>query len=565
MPDIFNTYQNEAVDAPELSREELVLATDVLLSIVKTSKGFRMYLPNNPLLARFIVELREKLGKYLSEYGDLRLEIDQFELRCKGKAVYENTDPKESMAFRMYSDGIRFLIISEGVEEHELCTFLDIIGKDSQGDLDDDIVTLLWEKDLPHLSYILTEDFIDYDPETAGSAAPHAQQEQIRKIYQTIPAETPPALPMLVPQQIITLCDEEAEWLRNTRDGEGTKKPLHEVVQILMAILAGETDQEMFHDFIQIMAKLSEDLVNADEMRYSLNLMVFMSNLSKNTAIPPSHRQMALSALSGIVSTKTIRILASGVDTTDLMTPEELLGFLRVMGKPFLGKFCDLLGYLEKMKMRKAVIQALIELGSDTPEVFYPYLNDQRWFVVRNMLFILGRIPGAQVFDQIATQISHREPAVRKEVFACMERSSDARAKSYILKFLRDESAAIRIRALQTLAKNGSTFALKPIMAIVASEQFAERDAPEKKATYEALGTLGGEQLLPHFREMLTKKYWFNKSKEKDSIICAVAGLSRIRSEEAVKLLEEARFSKKDEFGDIIEDALETLTAQTRK
>jgi HEAT repeat protein len=565
MTDMYNTYQNEAVETTELSKEELALATDVLLSVVKTSKGFRMYLPNNPLLTRFVGELKERLGRYLAEYGDLRLEIDQFELRCKGKAVYENSDPKESMAFRMFSDGIRYLIISEGIEEHELCTFLDIVGKDCLGDLDDDIVTLLWEKDLPHLSYILTDDFIDFDSETTGSAAPRAQQEQIKKIYQSIPAESAPVPPLLIPQQIITLSDEEAEWLSKTRDGEGAKKPLHEVVQILMAILAGETDQEMYRDFIDIMTKLTEDLVNADEIRYSLNLMVFMSNLSRNVATSPSHRQMALTALTGIISTKTIEILAHIVDTTDQMTPEELLEFLRLLGKPFLGKICDLLGFVEKMKMRKVVIQALIELGADTPEIFYPYLNDQRWFVVRNMLFILGKIPGARVFDQIAAQISHREPAVRKEVFACMERSSDARAKSYLLRFLRDESAAIRVRALQTLANNGSTFALKPIMAITSSDQFAERDTAEKKVTYESLGTLGGEQLLPHFREMLTKKYWFNKAKEKESVICAVAGLSRIMSEEAVKLLEEARAARKDELGELIEAALVQQAALSRK
>jgi hypothetical protein len=565
MSDMNTIYQNEPVDAPEVCKEELALAADVILSVVKTSKGYRMYLPNNPLLTRFIEELKEKLGRYLFEYGDLRLEIDQFELRCKGKSVYENSEPKESIAFRMFSDGIRFLIISEGVEEHELCTFIDIVGKDRQGDLDDDIVTLLWEKDLPHLSYILTDDFTDYDPASMESAAPHVQQEHIKKIYQSIPAETPPPPPLLIPQQILTLSDEEAEWLRKARDGEDTKKPLDEVVQILIAILTGETDQEMYSDFIDIMAKLTEDLANAEEIRYSLNLMIFMGNLSKSATIPPLHRQTALTALTGVISIKTIRILARTVDTTEQITPEEFLEFLRLLGKPFLGKICDLLGYVEKMKMRKIVIQALIEIGRDTPEIFFPYLNDQRWFVVRNMLFILGRIPGTRVFDQIVGLISHREPAVRKEVFTCLERSSDARAKSYLLKFLRDESSTIRVRALQTLAKNGSTFALKPIIAITTSEQFTERDIAEKKVTYESMGTLGGEQMLPLFREMLMKKYWFNKAKEKESVIFAVAGLSRIRSEDAIILLEEARAARKDELGEIIEGALVQLIVQTRK
>ena len=166
---------NEIVETPEVSKEELTMAADVILSMVKTSKGLKMYLPNNPLVARFIEELTGKMGRHLALYGDFKLDIDQFELRYRGKAIYENRVPKESIAFKMYFDGIRYLIFSEGIEEHELCDFLDIIGKDRPGDIDDDIVTLLWEKNLPHLTYILAEDFLEFDTVGGTPAAPAAR------------------------------------------------------------------------------------------------------------------------------------------------------------------------------------------------------------------------------------------------------------------------------------------------------------------------------------------------------------------------------------------------------
>jgi len=61
------------------------------------------------------------------------------------------------------------------------------------------------------------------------------------------------------------------------------------------------------------------------------------------------------------------------------------------------------------------------------------------------------------------------------------------------------------------------------------------------------------------------KKYWFNKAKEKESVICAVAGLTRVRSSAAVKLLEEASAVKGDEMREIIIQAIETMTAETAK
>ena len=57
---------------------------------------------------------------------------------------------------------------------------------------------------------------------------------------------------------------------------------------------------------------------------------------------------------------------------------------------------------------------------------------------------------------------------------------------------------------------------------------------------YETIGELGSEQLIPLFREMLLKKRWFSKPVDKETVLCAAAGLSRMRNAAALQLLEEA-------------------------
>ncbi|HEY6873654.1 MAG TPA: HEAT repeat domain-containing protein [Geobacteraceae bacterium] len=554
------------VEATEISKEEIALAAEVMQAIVKTSKGFRMYLPNNPLLARFVEELKTRIGKHLSLYGEYMLDIDQFELRYKGKIVYENRDPKESMAFKMYSDGIRFIIFSEGLEESELCEFLDIVGKDRPSDVDDDIVTLLWEKDLPHLTYILAEDFLEFDSAGGGSPLLESQQDKISGIYKSISSvNVPPSSPMLIPQKILTLTDEEADWLKKARDAEEKRKPLDEVIQIITSILIGEKDPVLFGEFLEIMAKMTENLANAGELKYLFSLVRFLGNLAKNENISPSNREMIATAMGMIFSERALKVLATAIDATDAIDPEELLEFLHFFGKPAIERICELLAMVEKMKMRRVIIQVLIEIGHETPEVFFPFLSDQRWYVARNMIFILTRIGSSAALDRIVGLISHREPRIRREVLNYLERIPEAKAKTYILKFLRDESSAIRVRALQVLGGSKCTFALKPIAALAASDQFSEKELMEKKAVFEAMGELGADQMLPMFREMLMKKYWFNKSREKESVICAVAGLTRVRSSAAVKLLEEANAVKGDEVREIIAQAIDTMTAETAK
>lgn len=556
---------DEAPEAPEIDKEELGSATDIMIAMVKMSKGMKMYLPNNPLVSRFIEDLGKKMAKQLANYGDFRLEIDQFELRYKGKVIYENREPNESIAFKMYIDGIRYLILSEGIEEFELRDFLDIVGKDRPGDVDDDIVTLLWEKNFPNLTYILAEDFLEFDGAGGGTGGHASQQEKISGIYKSISGVSTLTPLSIVPQNILVLTEEEAELLKKAREADEKRKPLDEVIQIVTSILIGENDREILGEFVEIMAKLAENLIKSEEIRYALNLVRFLQNLVKNEQVAAEKRKMIADSFSTIYSRGAVESLARIIDKTEQITPEELSELLHIFGPPSINRTCELLGLVEKMRMRKAILQALVEIGHDTPEVFAEFMSDPRWYVVRNMAFILARIANPGSLDVIVKVISHRELRIRKEVLNYLERTPDQKAKTYLLKLLRDESSALRIRTLQVLAHSKCMFALNPIIAMATSELLPEKENDEKKAIFEAMGELGGDRVLPMLRELIMKKYWFNKAKEKESVFCAVAGLVKIKSEGSLKVLEEALAVKSDEIRDMVSQACSAMAAESAK
>ncbi|MBI1920570.1 MAG: HEAT repeat domain-containing protein [Geobacter sp.] len=549
----------EDVEKPEVGKEELASAVEVMQAMLKTSKGFRMYLSNNPLLVRFIEELTAKTGAHLGRYGEYRLDVEQFDLSYRGNSIYNNRDPKESLAFKMYSDGIRSIIFCEGVEERELCDFLEIVGKDRPTDMDDDIVTLLWMKDLPNISYILAEDSLALDAAEAGTAAPASQKEGIASVYQTPP---PDSAPLLVPQQILTLTDADAAWLKNAREADEKRSPLNEVINILSAILSAEKDPDEFGDFVDIVGNLTANLIHSGDLRHALNLARFMRELRKNDALPAANRERAARAMEGRFTEGVVKALKDSVDSTDAITPEELKELLLYFGAAAIVPMCELLGLVEKMKMRKALLDVLSEIGMETPEAFFPFMSDKRWYLVRNMVYVLARIRNPKALEPVARLVTHREPRVRREVLQCLERMSDPRAKTAIMRFLQDESSAIRIRAMQALAGFRVTAALKPIVAMSEGKDFEAREPAEKKAIFEALGELGGDQVVPVFRSMLMKKYWFNKEKEKESVICAVAGLRKVKTDAAIHVLEEASKVKGEETRRIVDEALRQIAAE---
>jgi hypothetical protein len=550
-----NTHQEPG--AP--SWEEVSSATDVVLAVVKATKGLRIYLPNNPVLIKFVEELATKLEGHIQRYGDFKLDVEPFVLRYKGAAIYENPDPKESLAFRVHSDGIRVVSFARGIEQRELKVFLGIVAFEQPGQQDDDIVTQLWERNLPHITYLLEEDFVEVDWQEDEPEIP-SQQDAISALFAAV-VHNPPPLPRPIPKQFLAVTRDEAAWLRKLRQSELSRSYLNDVFQILFSILAGTREIALFGDFIDIAGRLTVNMFMVGEVGHALQLVRFLDQLMKRGGLTEEQRSRVAGALGAILNESTVHVLQEAIDTGETVSHEELRELLLTLGLRSLAAICELLGRVEKLKMRKVIIEVLVELGKDRPEVFAPFLNDIRWYLVRNVVLVLSLLGTPTALKMIVGLIAHKEQRIRKEVLGFLERSPDPKAKPYIVRYLRDESSLLRIKALQILAREKPHFALKPVLALVSADDFKGKDLEEKKTIYEALGEIGDEKMLPLFRDLLLKKRWFKRSIQKEDAICAVAGLLRIGTPAAVELLEEARGQRNPETRAVIEEAIASIKA----
>jgi len=542
--------------------EELGSAHAVMQAMVRSAKGLRMYLPNNPVLIRFLEELSAKMAGHIASYGDFKLDVERSALRYRGAELYANPDPKESLAFRIFSDGIRLIVFSEGLEQRELTVFLGIVAFERPSGQDDDIVTQLWERTLPHINYLLEEDHCEPEPEDepAGEGQPGAITALLASLV-----DAPPSLPRMLPKHLLMLSRDEVSWLRKAKQAELTRNSSDDALQIFSAVLSGVEELELFRDFVEIGAKLAGNMFLAGDVGQALRLVRLLDRLARSPQKSVPQRRLLREAITGILSESTVHVLQETIDSGETVSHEELKELLRIFGLPSLGAICELLGRVEKLKMRKVIVEVLVEIGRDRPEVFAPFLSDPRWYLVRNVVLVLSLLGIPAALEMIVGLISHREQRIRREVLGYLERSADPKAKPYLLKYLRDESSALRIKALQILARERLPFAFKPIQALSAAEDFKGRELAEKLAVYEALGELGAERMIPVFREMLLKKYWFKKGVERENILCAVAGVSRVGGTVAIELLKQSRGQRSPELREIIDQAIAALgSAQVR-
>jgi hypothetical protein len=93
------------------------------------------------------------------------LQVGEYNLSFKGRILYENKDVKTSLAFSLYKDGLREIRFIKGIEEWEVQGVIDILKhSEAINTLEDDIVTLMWEKNFNHISYLATDEFLQDMP-----------------------------------------------------------------------------------------------------------------------------------------------------------------------------------------------------------------------------------------------------------------------------------------------------------------------------------------------------------------------------------------------------------------
>ena len=169
--DVVRTSSEAATD-PAGSRE----VGQWLTHFGRTCKTCRLYDVNNPTVVRFREDLYQGLRTLLEGFGDLTLEITSREMSFRDAVVYRATSRDDNLAGVLHRDGIRRLTFLKEVAGAELDAFVDLIlHVTGQSGGEDDIVTLLWEANLPSIAIVaapLEGDVDGAGEEGAGDAEP---------------------------------------------------------------------------------------------------------------------------------------------------------------------------------------------------------------------------------------------------------------------------------------------------------------------------------------------------------------------------------------------------------
>ena len=559
-------------------------ATDVLQTLSKAIKTLKIYPDTSPLRQKFIAELTGKFSKFLDEYGDLILRIKQTEMSYQGEVVYSHPSKEENIAFRLFGDGIREIIFTEGLEEKEILDFIDAITRDCSREGDDDVVTLLWEKDFKHISHIVVKEEKEGEKEpvvieqasTAGKS-----REALLNAYKSEAASEQQGTTMLEPagveleiehiygkpfSEIFALTPEEIDRIQYEMEKEEGMDLISELLDILFHILQIEKEIESYTEIMKNIEKAIKSLALSGDYRRVIPILTTLKTLSKEeNNFSRAHAQVIQTNIDALGEEEFLQQFALSINVSKTEDTDALFSFLSMLNKNAIAPMAAMIGALDQMKTRRMFCDALALLAKDNIEPLLRKIGDNNWFVVRNIVYILGKIGDPKSVPYLKKIKDHDEPRIRKEIVHTLTEIKSTEAKNLLISFLKDSNSAVRMMALKNLSTLNYRKAVPYLLDIISGDGFASKEVLEKKEFFDTLGILGTNEVLPFLKETLMKRSWlFGKSKIEEQRVYTVLALKRLSTPEAIAILREGSSSSDKVIQKICEDALQGIEKEKR-
>jgi len=162
------------------------------------------------------------------------------------------------------------------------------------------------------------------------------------------------------------------------------------------------------------------------------------------------------------------------------------------MGDAAADPMLDLLAESESRKVRWALIERLIKLGPALGPHLLPRLGDERWYVVRNLLYLAAELPAVPAGLTAAQFTQHADFRVRREALRVLFRDPAVRTRA-ICTALSDQDPRIKGLALAAVSDGGCPEAAVPLVVSVAT---GEEETDLRVAAIRALSAEGGRLSL---------------------------------------------------------------------
>ncbi|MGB5197901.1 MAG: HEAT repeat domain-containing protein [Candidatus Deferrimicrobium sp.] len=221
----------------------------------------------------------------------------------------------------------------------------------------------------------------------------------------------------------------------------------------------------------------------------------------------------------------------------------EIDGVLVALEERSVGPLLQALAEEEDLLVRKAIVEIVTRIGRAAVPTILENLTDSRWYMVRNMITVLGSLGMPDLAPHVASTLSHHDLRVKKEAIKALSRIPHPTSVTALcgLCFFPEETVALTATA--ALASKKETEAVVALYRRAAAKTFLYPNYRLAHEAIDSLRTIGTEDAVTALEEILALRALWRTEKFRAMKFHALRSISKIKGERSAEVLDRARRS----------------------
>ncbi|MFH1314573.1 MAG: HEAT repeat domain-containing protein [Candidatus Eisenbacteria bacterium] len=445
---------------------------EVAALLSKATKNYQMYLPNNRMFISSRDAVKKALDCFLEENGILTFVVKEFELIHEDVPVYVNMDKHQSIAFRMYRDGVRLLSFHKGLTDDELLAFFEALTRCIETDnSEEDFVTLLWARDLQAITYYEVNEFeADCEGLEKSSKNTLANAVPLKPDFkQDRPGRISEDVEKLKPA--LSLSARDVEEVRGLAIAVDDDLFLRRAWHVLAYTLEAEEAKDGYPDFENGLIGFLDTCVAKRQLGMAADALASI-RLQFDQCETEEVAQTLTRIVASRYTERNMEVIGETLSAGREVEQVQCLAYLSRLSDDAIPSILGLLPSCTRQSAKQTVIAALASLGGGCPAEIVRGVDEARSDDVEVVLDVLDMI-GTEAALESAMQLRHHPaPRIRARVASLAGSLKTDSSLRIVNDLLNDEDQSVRRRAVVSLVKIGGERCAETLTELYTSKEF---------------------------------------------------------------------------------------------
>ncbi len=506
---------------PDAAQDALIQR--ISLAITELAKGMKsvsFYPQGHPTLNQAIARIVTVLDEIPLPEAGMEIAVTKNALLYRDAPIAAGSKAVADLNRELYLRRAAKIIFLPGQKAKEIFSFLSILSRDLQKVQDEGGLERAFLRE--HISRIWANR-VDYEGLT----------EMLKR-------EEEEPLPELEPEVLQGVEEEEQD----------VQSPENMTVEQLLARLEKETAPPAYRDCVMTLCRDifgEQGEQKLDHSRRALSIFVVHAERP-----PLKNREIAELAKMGIkelVSDELVSYYMKRLQERGGAGRREAESVLVAFGERSVKPLLSALAEESDLLVRKSIVDIVAQIGRPAVPAILDNLNDSRWYMVRNMITIIGSLGVPDLATRVAAVLSHPDLRVKKEAIKALAKLPHPAAAAALadLCFFPEETVALTATA--ALSAKREPEAVSALHRRAVQKRFLY---PRYRLAHEAIDSLraiGTDEALTALELVFKARALWQTERFRAMKVHALRSIAKIPSERAREILKNALDSSEKYIG----------------